>query len=245
MFVSVSKLELREQLSFARSPARPGNGTTGGERLSLAFLSRVPWLGGPFPPTHVVQIEQEHGISGQAYRVFQLRLCNTWLPLTGNEPTAHGVPDSRQRPPSPPLAHLVSTASSTLGPCVHLWALTHHNLPTCHTSSTEPTWVAPGLSPAGPKGFLSSPRRSPCLLSCDTRRPLPTLPSQKQEALNHPCAHMNSPVAACSKCRSGALAPRVLTPQKWRAVFSVRAHVEKEVVWCSPKAGLGLLLCRG
>lgn len=80
-----------------------------------------------------------------------------------------------------------------------LWALTHHSLPSLHTSSREPSCVAPGSrallslkvlplqqTPDGPSAC--------CHAAADTPSPRPR---QKQEVLYHLCTNVDSPGTAC------------------------------------------------
>ena len=84
---------------------------------------------------------------GEAYRVFQLRSCLRWLPLwlrggmeQGKTLRARRLQTSPYLPapgfhqPHPQRPHVLC-----------LWVLTHHSLPSLHTSSREPSCVAPGF----------------------------------------------------------------------------------------------------
>lgn len=63
-----------------------------------------------------------------------------------------------------------------------LWVLTHHSLPSLHTSSREPSCVAPGFRALLSLKVLPPPRSNPrwslCLLPCCRRHPLPTPPPE-------------------------------------------------------------------
>lgn len=145
-------------------------------------VSPRPMVGRPLPisPRHPGRAEELHLQGkplGWAHGVFQLRSCLRWLPLQLSGEWARQYTHSPTAPDLSPLACTWFHQSHPQRACVlHLWALTRHSLPSLHTSSREPFWVAPGF-----RALLclkvppSSPRWSLCCChtAADTPSPCP------------------------------------------------------------------------
>lgn len=118
----------------------------------------------------------------------------------------NGARQDTHSPMAPDLSHLPAPGFHQPHPqkphVLCLWVLIHHSLPSVHTSSREPSCVAPGF-----RALLSlkvppppSPDQTPdgpsvcCHAATNTPSPRPR---QKQEVLNHLCTNVDSPGTAC------------------------------------------------
>lgn len=169
--------------------------------------------------------------------------------LGGNEPTAHLGANTRQRPPPSPLAHLVSTASSTLRPSSPPPALAHHSLPT----STPPPQSPPGLLQASallaPKVPIIKPQNAPLPAAMWRQMPPSNLPLLPEARGSQPSlyTHEFTRGRLLKMQVLGAQAPKVLISQDWRArvceSLVPREHVEKSSFNILSKGRARSVLC--
>ena len=102
-----------------------------------------------------------------------------------------------------------------------LWVLTHHSLPSLHTSSREPSCVAPGFRALLSLKVLPPPRSNPrwslCLLPCCRRHPLPTPPARSKRFSTISVQAWIHRGLLVNNAGSWAQTPEVLIPQNWGA----------------------------
>lgn len=217
-------------------------------KAGLTLLNPIPGLGGFFLSPHIIQIACErcvygeplvgsHGLPAQS----QSHMADAWRQC------AHSPPGCGLQPkatPSP-LARLVSTASSTQRPEV---ASGHsHTTAFLHTSSTEPSWAAPGLCPASPKGSHHQTPEGPFACCHVAQMPPSNLPLLPEARGSQPswCTH-ESTNSLVKNAGSGAQAPKGLISQNWGArvceSLVPREHAEKSSFKVPSKGRAGSVL---